>query len=687
MTDNTGYKRLLEPGRIGKIRLKNRFVKTCGGAEDIGPRNRFFLESIARGGTGLIIWGDVAVEYPRGITIPITQRHLQDESNLESMRLIAEAVHRYDRPVFMQIFHTGPQAMLPEGLRTISASSIDESEHAELLIRQTPHGLNIFEIKEIVSKFVRTAELAKQAGFDGVEVNAARMNLINSFLSRAWNRRQDEYGCRNMENRTRFLVEIVQAIKKALGTDFPVVTLINGMEIRIKNGTTIEEAQEIAQILEKAGVDAIHVRAFGYHGFDGLDASPKGAYYSDITKPLPPELDWSRGGKAALSPLSAAIKKVVSIPVITVGALEDPEVAESVLEEGKADFIGICKGLMADPEIANKVAEGRPEDIALCTDCGDCARILFSMIGGTEPVAIRCRVNGALGGYSDYQIKPAERKKKVVVVGGGPAGMETARVAAIRGHRVTLFEKENRLGGLLPFVAMIKGLDSDYDVMILAERLKRQITGLGVDIILGEEFMPSMVSRYNPDVIVLAAGSVPTVPDIPGIDGNTIGLDDLYLQIKDDLGLIAPRDLREMGYYWKSLGKDVVIIGGTMEGTGLAEYLAGKCLNVTVVDEGDIYDTGPMGPQPRDEQKVTSYSNVHYEAITKTGVTFITKEGEKKTLEADKIIIATSPRPNTGLLHAFEGMAPEVYLVGKEDKESNTIMNAIGNGFQLAQWI
>jgi len=685
MADTTRFKRLLEPGQIGKIKLKNRFVKTCGGAEDIGPGNRAFMESIARGGTGLIIWGDVAVEYPRGITIPITQRHLQDETNLEAMGQIAKAVHRHDCPVFVQIFHTGPQAMLPEGMQTISASAIDENEQEELLVRQVPQELTIPEIKEIVGKFVRTAELVKEAGFDGVEVNAARMNLINSFLSRTWNRRQDEYGCQNMENRTRFLVEIVRAIKNRLGDDFPVITLINGMEIRIKNGTTVEEAQQIAQILEKAGVDAIHVRAFGYNGFDGLDASPKGAYYSDHTKPLPAELDWSRVGKAALSPLSAAIKKVVSIPVITVGALEDPEVAESVLEEGKADFIGVCKGLMADHDLANKVAEGRPEDIALCTDCGDCARILFSMIGGTETVAIRCRVNGALGSDQDYQIKPAEKKKRVVVVGGGPAGMETARVAAIRGHQVTLFEKEKRLGGLLPWVAMIKGLDLDYDVTIIADRLKNQITRLGVDIHLGEEFQASMASQIKPDVIVLATGGVSTTPDIPEVSDNSVGLDELYLEIKHDLELIAPADFRQMGHYWKSVGKNVVIIGGTIEGTGLAEFLADKCRNVTVVDEGDIYELGPMAPQG--EQKVTALSGVTFESVTETGVTLTTKDGEKKTLRADTVITAVSPHPNTGLLKHFEGMAPEVYLVGSEDRKPGTIMNAIGNGFWLAQGI
>ena len=220
MADNTRFKRLLEPGQIGKIKLKNRFVKTCGGAEDIGPRNRAFMASIARGGTGLIIWGDVAVEYPRGITIPITTRHLQDETNLEDMKLIAEAVHQYDRPVFMQIFHTGPQAYLLGGMQTISSSSIDESESAELLIRQTPHALTIPEIKEIVANSSEQPNWQNRPALTVLKVNAARMNLINSFLSRTWNRREDEYGCQNMENRTRFLVEIVRAIKGALGGRF-----------------------------------------------------------------------------------------------------------------------------------------------------------------------------------------------------------------------------------------------------------------------------------------------------------------------------------------------------------------------------------------------------------------------------------------------------------------------------------
>ncbi len=686
MTDNRICKRLMEQGQIGKIKLKNRIIKTCGGAEDIGPKNRAFMEALARGGTGLVIWGDVAVEYPRGITIPITQRHLQDETNLEAMRQIAEAVHRHKCPIFVQIFHTGPQAFLPEGMQTISASAIHENEQQELLVRQIPHELTIPEIKKMVERFVRTAELVKKAGFDGVEVNAARMNLINSFLSRVWNRRQDEYGCQNLENRTRFLVEIVKAIKNRLGEDFPVITLINGMEIRIKNGTTVEEACQIAQVLERAGVDAIHVRAFGYHGFDGLDASPKGAYHSEDTKPLPPELEWRMGGKAALSPLSAAVKKAVSIPVITVGGLEDPFVGEQILEEGRADFIGICKGLMADPEIGSKVAEGRAEDIAYCPDCGDCSRVLLSMVMSSKPAAVRCRVNAALGSDQSYDIPAAQEKKKILVVGGGPGGMEAARVAAIRGHEVTLLEKDNRLGGLLPWVAMIRGLNTDCDVMHLSFYLEKQIQKLGVDIKLGKEFNPGLLNEISPDAVILAPGRVPVVPEIDGINSsNVANIYDLYNNMKADLDLMKPGIMRGMKRYWDSVGKNVVIIGGTVEGSGLAEYLAERCRNVTIVDTNAIWGDVPIGGSPG-LRPVNKMPGVRYEEITDRGITVITKDGKEETIEADTIITAAEPELNTSLFRKVKEMIPETYLIGTDFKE-NSIMDTIASGYWTSRGV
>jgi 2,4-dienoyl-CoA reductase (NADPH2) len=680
------FEKLLEPGYIGKLRVKNRIIKSCGGAEDIAGINNAFLEALARGGAGLIIWGDVAVEYPRGVTIPITGRHLEDDELIPVFAKMADASHKHGCPIFMQLFHAGPQAFLKEGQQTISSSTLTEHEVSEFTASMNPRALTVAEIGDLVDKFAATAVRAQKAGFDGVEVNSARMHLLNSFLSRAWNKRQDQYGCATLESRSRFLVEIIREIKKRLGHDFPVSTLINGVELSIKNGITIEEAQGFARILQAAGSDAVHVRAFGYNGFQTIDAAARGIYLSEKTKPLPRKLDWSRRGRGAMTPLAAAVKEVVSIPVITVGAL-DPVVGEEILREGKADFVGICKGLMADPEIPNKIAAGGLEDIAPCTDCGDCARALFSMVRVGEFVSIRCRVNAALGFDQDYEIRPAQKKKRVLIVGGGPAGMEAARVAAIRGHEVMLFEKEQRLGGLLRWVAMIKGLDVDSDAMTLSDYLQNQITRLGVDIRLGQEFHPSAIREINPDAVILAPGGVPTVPEIPGMArGKVVSIEDLYRRMKEDLDLIEPGIMRGMSRYWETVGARVVIVGGTVEGVGLAEFLVERCRRVTLVDENAIWGDTPLLRSPSLE-KVTRMPEVRYEQITDQGLAVITREGKKEFIEADTIITASSPRLNMQLLKAVEGKAPEVYLVGSGDPEPGCIMNAIGNGYRIAKAI
>ncbi len=455
MAEQMRFEKLMQPGQIGKVKTRNRIIKTCGGAEDVSGYNLAFMEALARGGVGMIIWGDIGMEMPRGHTMGFCPRHLVDDNNIPVLGKIADVAHKHGCPIFVQMFHAGPQAILKgTGIQTVSSSSLTESEVAELTASMAPRALTISEIEDMVDIFAATAVRVKRAGFDGVEVNAARMHLLNTFLSRAWNKRQDRYGCDTLENRSRIVVDIVQEVRKRAGQDFGINVLINGVELKIDKGTTIEEAQGFARIFEHAGADALHVRAFGYHGFAGVDAGTEGIYFSDITKPLPKELDWSHRGKGAMAPLAAAIKKVVSIPVITVGGY-NAAVAEQTLQEGKADFVGMCKGLMADPELANKIAAGKAEDIAACTNCSDCSRCIMENIRLWHFVPIRCRVNAALGYTEDYAIPPALKKKKVVVVGGGPGGMEAARVAAIRGHEVTLFEREATrrpvaLGGAAP---------------------------------------------------------------------------------------------------------------------------------------------------------------------------------------------------------------------------------------------
>ena len=302
-------------------------------------------------------------------------------------------------------------------------------------------------------------------------------------------------------------------------------------------------------------------------------------------------------------------------------------------------------------------------------------------------MSIRCRVNAALGFDEDYEIRPAQKKKRILVVGGGPAGMEAARVAAIRGHEVILFEKEKRMGGLLRWVALIKGLDVDSDAMILSDYLHNQINRLGVEIRLGQEFHPSAIREIHPDVVILAPGGVPTAPEIPGIArDNVVSIEDLHRRVKDDLDLIEPGIMRWMNPYWESIGKRVVIIGGTIEGVGLAEFLVERCRKVTLVDENAIWGDTPLLRSPSLE-KVARMAEVRYEQITDKGLVVTTREEKTVLIEADTIITASSPRLNTELLRAVEGKAPEIYLIGSEDPEPGCIMNAIGNGYRIARAI
>jgi 2,4-dienoyl-CoA reductase (NADPH2) len=266
-----------------------------------------------------------------------------------------------------------------------------------------------------------------------------------------------------------------------------------------------------------------------------------------------------------------------------------------------------------------------------------------------------------------------------------PAGMESARVAAIRGHDVVLYEKENRLGGLLPWVALIKGRDVDSDAMALTHYLESQIVAHGVKIRLGKEFDSSVLQEENPDAVVLAPGRIPTVPEIPGINrSNVVSIDTLYCKMKEDLELIEPSIMRWMSGYWKSIGQNVVIIGGTIEGSGLAEFLVERCRNVTLVDADSIWGDEPLLRSPAME-KVTRMPCVQYNEIKDKELIITTKDGKRQTIKADTIITAASPRLNMELLKDLQGKVPELYLVGSQDKEPGSIINAIGDGYRIAK--
>jgi len=686
MTSKTRFEKLLEPGYIGKLKIRNRIIKTCGGAEDVTEYNQAFCEALAKGGVGLIMAGDCAVDYPLGITLPMTRRSLEDDKYIPAWAKLVEVMHKHDTPTFLQLFHAGPQARLRPGLQTVSSSALTESEAKDLDAPMVPRELTIAEIEELIDKFASAAVRAEKAGFDGVEVNAARMHLDNSFLSRAWNKRKDKYGTGSLENRARFVVEIIREIKKRLGQDFPVSALINAVEVGADEGITLEEGLGFARLMEQAGADIIFARAFGYRGWGSINMAER-AYYSGM-RPLPEGFDWSHKGAGALVPLAAAVKEVVSIPVYTVGRI-NPVLGERTLREGKADFIGMCRSLMADPEIPNKIASGRLDDIVPCPACGVCTMSFgWIMMRDPEFEPIRCRINAALGTKQEYEIRPATTKKKVVVVGGGPGGMEAARVAAIRGHEVILYEKERELGGLLPWVAAIKGLDMENDATVVADYLKNQITKLGVNIKLGKKFTPALIDEIKPDAVILAPGRIPVIPEIPGIKRrNVISADELYRKFKPYLRPLGPEGIRRLTKDWLPIGKKVVIMGVTVEGLTLADFLINQGRKVTIVDTADIQRSEVLARMMSpSRQKMTIMGEVKYEEITKKGLIITTKEGERQTIEADTIVPALY-RIDTEFLEAFRGKTGEIKLIGGDGEEPNFIMNAIRDGYLVAEAI
>ena len=459
---NVKFEKLLEPGYIGKVKTRNRMVKTGAGTfmwhEDETHMNKTVLayyESLARGGVGLLIVESPTIDYPAGARWRQRYR-IDDDKYIQGLSELAAIIHKYGCPTFMQMNHDGPWQANPINDPNppfkgppIAASTV-VLKSANDFHNETPHELTIPEIETIIDKFASAAVRAQKAGFDGVDINAASSHLLHNFLSPFWNRRKDAYGGSN-ENRARFVTNIIKEIKKRLGKDFPVSVCINSIEIgRIADIAdskclTVDEARRIARILQDAGANALHIRShwLGYH---------VGAYLPDLLfypepivplKDFPLEYNTSQRGVGANINLAAGIKELVSIPIMVVGKL-DPELGEKVLREGKADFIAMTRRLQADPELPNKVAAGRLEDIAPCTACENCL--------GSR----RCRINAFMG--KEYNtIEKAKKKKTVVVVGGGPAGMEAARVAALRGHDVTLYEEGKKLGGLLPVAAIVKG--------------------------------------------------------------------------------------------------------------------------------------------------------------------------------------------------------------------------------------
>jgi 2,4-dienoyl-CoA reductase (NADPH2) len=653
------------------------------------PEVLAFYEGIARGGIGLLIVESPTIDYPRGVRWKERYR-IDDDKYIPGLSELVQIIHKHGCPTFMQMNHDGPwQVKLPftpepmyDG-PPIGASPVSfEFEgdfHAE-----KPHPLTVEEIQEIVDKFASAAVRARKAGFDGVDINAASSHLLHNFFSPFWNKRTDNYGG-SIENRARFAMEVIREIKKQAGNDFPVSVILNGVEIGQGIGVpdgqclTHADSKEIAKCLQLAGADAIQVRShfLGYHvGAYLTDA----LFYPEAPIPIesfPEAYDSSDLGVAANVPAAAGIKSVVTIPVTVVAKL-DANIGERIIREGKADFIAMTRRLLADPDYPRKIAEGRLDDIQPCTGCENCL--------GSR----RCRINGLLG--TPYNtIEKASKKKKVLVIGGGPGGMSAARISAMRGHDVTLYEKSTMLGGLLPVAAIVKG-NRPEDLSLIINYFSRQLEKLGVKVELGKEADLSIIDTIKPDVVFLATGGTSTVPKIPGIDrSNVANGAALHKQLRLALKFFKPETLAKLSKFYMPMGKRVVIIGGAIQGCELAEFLTKRGRKVTVVESKPTIGDGMVDALLSNLLKwfqkkgVILISGVkEFVEITDKGLTIIASDGKKQILEADTIVTALPLTPNNELFEGLKARVPEVYAVG-DCREPLLIADAIGTGVRTAR--
>jgi 2,4-dienoyl-CoA reductase (NADPH2) len=691
------FQKILEPGYIGTVRTRNRILKTGASPGSLPSENgevpemcKDYYEALARGGAGIVTVAGGSVQYPIPVT-PMPRFRVDDDKFIPSLKELADVIKKHDCPAFLQLMNSSPmRRLLPPGSISISSSALTKDELPVGEFSPT-RALSIEEIQLMVKLFADIAERAHKAGFHGVEINGGCNHFLNSFLSRFWNRRDDAYGAGSLVSRAKIYTDLIKEIKLRNGKDFAVIALFNGAEPRLKNGITSEESQQLAKLFQAAGADAIHIRVEFYKSF--LDSNlrdsthfPDIAMYPEIPHPLGADIDTRLHGPGGWIPLAAAVKGAVTIPVIGVGRL-DAALGEKFIIEGKIDFVSLNRRLMADHEYPNKVAAGEMDNITPCTGCFTC----FDSMERRGPAL--CQVNASLCKEKEFEIKPATKKKKVMIIGSGPAGMEAARVAASRGHQVLLYEKESKLGGSAPLAQMVKGFERE-NLISFIDYLKRQMVKLGVEVKTDTVVDKAFVKEVNPDVVLIATGGTHNIPKIPGIDSSkVVNGKSLHQQLKRYLKYFSPRTLRWLTNFYMPVGKNVVVIGGGLHGCQTAALLVNRGRKVTILEQGDSIGDGlliimvkPLIINWLLEKGTSMLTGVKYERITDQGITISTKDGKQQTIVADTIVTALPMLPNVELEKSLKGIVPEVYSIG-DCREPQLIVNAVADGSRIAHLI
>ena len=644
------YPHLFAPLLIRRMRLPNRivmpamatnFASETGG---VTPWMLSYYEARARGGTGLIVVENCTIEYPRGKNGAV-QLRLDDDAFIPGLATLVDRIHRHGARAALQINHCGASTSRAKtGQAPVAPSPVTYVKGQEV-----PRELAMEEIADLVEKFGRAAARAKKAGFDAVEVHGAHAYLIAQFLSPFTNRRTDGYGG-SPEGRLRFALEVLSRVREAVGPEFPIVFRISAVEF-LEGGRELEGTLELVPILEAAGVDCWDVSAgttVGHH--------PSG---TRSIEPMAYPQAWR-------TYMAKAVREVARVPVIAVGVIRDPGVAEGVLARGEADLVAIGRGLIADPDWSRKAREGRDKEIRRCTSCNQgCIRRRVFL-----DLPITCALNPAVGREEEApETRPAAARRRVMVVGGGPGGMEAARVAAIRGHEVALWEEHPALGGELP--AAMAAPHKEKIGWVL-EYYRHELSRLGVSVRLGNQVSPEVVATEAPDVVILATGSRPIRPSWPGVDGPHVAT-----AVEVLLGEVplAPGSL--------------VIVGGGQIGCETALFAAACGRQVTLLE---------MLPALATDMEVIS-RNEMLEHIADAGIlvrtghrvsailpdTVVTQDGDGReaVFPTDQVLLAVGLAPRADLEPVLRGRGIECYAVG-DCVQAREILSAVREAYDTA---